>query len=1412
MRRSNKDLIERSGKRINEKLTKKEETLASVFSASPDAIVVTDLSGKIIECNEAAIDLNGGESKEELIGKNALDLIIARDRQRATENMKKTIEKGSVKDIEYMLLTKERHEFPAELSASAITDTSGNPTSFVAIIKDISKRKQAEEALGESEKKCRSIVDNIGIGVVTISPSMEILALNNQMKKWFPEVDVSKKPICYETFNNPPRKKACSYCPTCKTLEDGQTHEAVTNTPRGKKAANYRVISSSVKDQYGRVEYAIEMVQDVTIQKQLEEKLEHYSQKLEHLVNERTKKLHESEQHFRSVADYASEAIVTIDAQDTIVFWNRAAETIFGYTPEEAIGKSISLVMPKRSKKFHQTGMKRIVSGAEADIVGKTHEFIGLRKDGSEFPLELSFSTWKTAKATYFTGIMRDITERKKTEQELLRFSTAVKSSLNGIITGDLDGSILDVNEAALRTYGSTDKRDLIGKNVQDLLVESDRTRALQNAIEITQTGQGKTVEYTALTKNGKVPIEVTTELLRDEKGEPTGFVDIIRDLTENKNQQRLLEESQQKFAALFSGNPEATVYVDTDMHILDINPRFTSLFGYSLDEIKGKDINDEVVPENLLEEGRLLDKKAAEGCIYHDTVRRVKDGSLVPVSVSAAPIHAQDKLAGYVWLYKDISKQKSVEESLKESEERFRDVAASTGEWIWEVDLRGHYTYSSPAVERVLGYRIEEVLGKTYFTFWSPDEQTRLKTHVTKAYRKKKPFLHFINRNIHKSGQVVILETNGVPILDPNGKIRGYRGSHRDVTEGKKIEERLSALNFYGGKLNAARSLAEIYEVTMDAMQKTLGFERASLMTVEKNNLAVSCSRGYSNRLPYKLPLDGSKRGITVKVATTQRPILVPDVKKDKDYVEVASDIRSELAVPIILEDNIHGVLNVESKEKDAFNEKDMVLLQILASHAATAISNLGKRKEIETRSNQLTSLMKSSAEMIHSTDLHRRLQAIMNVIKDLGWRRVVLSLRDENMEIVRQEDIVTAGLTDEEKKFLWTNRQPGQAWAERLGPEFKRFRMGEFYHLPWSDPWVRERFSEGTVPSRLSQEEMVDWDPQDLLYAPLRLADGRVVGVVSMDDPLDGKRPTKNSMAPLELFLHQAAVAIENARLIQQLNNVKTQIQEYAGQLEAKVEERTMELREAQDKLLKSERLAAIGELAGMVGHDLRNPLTGIAGAAYYLKTKYGVKLDNKAKEMLELIKKDIEYSNKIINDLLEYSKEIKLELTDSNPRTVMKETLTLVKIPKSVRLVNLTREKPQIKIDVDKMKRTFSNIIKNAIDAMPKGGTLTMKSRKLDNNLEFCFIDTGIGMPKSMIEKIFTPLFTTKAKGMGFGLSICKRNVEAHAGTIFVESAVGEGTTLRVTIPIRPKFEGGEKIWVKMPESSLLTTTKA
>jgi signal transduction histidine kinase len=406
----------------------------------------------------------------------------------------------------------------------------------------------------------------------------------------------------------------------------------------------------------------------------------------------------------------------------------------------------------------------------------------------------------------------------------------------------------------------------------------------------------------------------------------------------------------------------------------------------------------------------------------------------------------------------------------------------------------------------------------------------------------------------------------------------------------------------------------------------------------------------------------------------------------------------------------------------------------------------------------------------------------------------------------------MVTAGLTNKEREYLWNNRVPGQVWRERIGQEYERFRIGEFYYLPWSDPWVRKRFSQGTVSSHLKPEEMVDWNPDDLLYVPLRLADGRVVGIMSIDDPIDGRRPTKDSLAPLELFIHQAAVAIENAQLFQDLNNAKNQIKKYADQLELKVKQRTQELMEAQDKLLKAERLAAIGEIAAMVGHDLRNPLTGIAGATYYLKMKSGSKRDKKSREMLEIIEKDVEYSNKIVNDLLDYSREIHLESKKTTPKSIVRDALSLVRMPHNIQLSDFTQNEPVINVDVEKMKRVFVNLIKNAIDAMPKGGKLTITSRRKDDQLEMMFIDTGTGMAKKVMQKLWSPLFTTKARGMGFGLPICKRIIEAHGGSISVESKEGKGTRFEVTIPTRPRLEGGENIWVNVPESLLSMMMKA
>ncbi len=624
-----------------------------------------------------------------------------------------------------------------------------------------------------------------------------------------------------------------------------------------------------------------------------------------------------------------------------------------------------------------------------------------------------------------------------------------------------------------------------------------------------------------------------------------------------------------------------------------------------------------------------------------------------------------------------------------------------------------------------------------------------------------------------------------------------------------KKSEERLAALNFYGGKLNTAKDVQEVYELTVDAMEKTLGFEYAAFMVAERSTLKVVCYRGRSEPQLRELPVGGAN-GVTVRAMKTGAPILVPDVSKDKEYVAGYPGIRSELAVPIAADDKILGVLNVESSKQGAFSERDATLLQVLASHAGTAITNLLRQGEIEKRSDQMALLLKNSAEIIHSASLRRRLQTIVEAIRDLGWRRVVISVRDENMEMRSPDDLVTVGITDEEREHMWDNRPPGSVVRESFGPEYERFRIGEFYYSPWSDPWVRERQRSvsNLVESHLKPEDMIDWDPQDMLYAPLRLADRRIVGRLVMDDPLDGKKPTLESLRPLELFLSQAAVAIENAQLIQRLNDAGAKLEEYADHLEAKVEDRTRELKEAQNRLLKSERLAAIGELAGMVGHDLRNPLTGITGAAYYLKNKVGETTNGKAREMLEIIEKNIAYSNKIINDLLDYSREIKLELVESSPKTIVEEALSLVKIPRNVKVLDLTKSEPKVEVDVDKLKRAFVNIIKNAVEAMPKGGRLAIKSKRSAVDCEIAFSDTGTGMADHMLGNLWSPLYTTKAKGMGFGLPICKRIVEAHGGKIAVETALAKGTTFTVSIPInQPKLE---EVCTFVPESSLQKIT--
>ena len=279
-------------------------------------------------------------------------------------------------------------------------------------------------------------------------------------------------------------------------------------------------------------------------------------------------------------------------------------------------------------------------------------------------------------------------------------------------------------------------------------------------------------------------------------------------------------------------------------------------------------------------------------------------------------------------------------------------------------------------------------------------------------------------------------------------------------------------------------------------------------------------------------------------------------------------------------------------------------------------------------------------------------------------------------------------------------------------------------------------------------------------------------------------------------------AVMVVLDRYIVSRLNRMATEVKNM-GESESKglkrlsweSEDELAVLAGAIDSMME-ERVKAMEQVAAMVGHDMRNPLTGISNASYYLRMKIGSNASPKVLEMLDLIDKDVEYSNKIINDLLEYSREIKLEVTEQTPKAIMDGALALVTVPENIQVVDWVENEPLIKVDADKLKRVFVNIIRNAVDAMPDGGTLTIKSRKTRGKVEVSLADTGVGIPKGTLERLFTPLFTTKARGMGFGLAICKRIIEAHGGRISVESTVGKGTTFTLSIPLEPKLERGEK----------------
>ena len=255
-----------------------------------------------------------------------------------------------------------------------------------------------------------------------------------------------------------------------------------------------------------------------------------------------------------------------------------------------------------------------------------------------------------------------------------------------------------------------------------------------------------------------------------------------------------------------------------------------------------------------------------------------------------------------------------------------------------------------------------------------------------------------------------------------------------------------------------------------------------------------------------------------------------------------------------------------------------------------------------------------------------------------------------------------------------------------------------------------------------------------------------------------------------------------------ITERRQAEDEIRQLNASLEKRVEERTRELRDAQEQIVRKEKLSVMGELAGSVGHELRNPLSVINSAAYYLKMIQPA-ASEETKYNLDIIEQEVLIAEKVINNLLDFGRTIVADSEVVSVSKLISQTLNRVTVPASIKVI-LDVPDNLAKVSVDPLQATqiFGNLILNACQAMnAPGGKLTISAALQGSMIEVHINDNGIGISQENMQKIFDPLFTTKVRGVGLGLPLSKKLIEANGGCIKVLSEEGKGTTFTVCLPL-------------------------
>jgi PAS domain S-box-containing protein len=1296
-----------------------------------------------------------------------------------------------------------------------------------------------EEALKKVSKDWQETFDAIEDIVVSITPEHDIIRIN---KSAFSVVGEKAEDIigkkCYQVFHG--LNEPISGCP-CKTTLQSKKSEVSEITMDGR---HYIATASPIFDENNRIVSLAHTVKNITERKKAEDVIK------------------ESERKFRSYIENAPDGILVVDKMGRFLEANEAICNNLGYSKEEILSMSIPDTLAPESQENGAKHFKKVVTEGRASCV---LPLTFIRKDGSKG--YWSIDAVKISENKYI-GFIKDITGNIQAEKALQesekRFRSAFDHASIGRAMADPTGKFIDVNSSFCQTLGYT-REELLHKTWMEITHVDDLKESGKYVRHLIERKKSSfRFIHRLIHKEGHIVwVDLNVVLMRNKEGEPLYMVGDIVDITENKQAEEALQESEERYRQLFekmlNGFAYHKIVVDEnekpiDYIFLEANSKFEELTGLNHKDIIGKKVT-EVIPG-------IEDDPAQWVEIYGKVAM---DGKELRFEQYAEPLGKWYSVSAYcpkkgyfATVFEDITERKRTEKKLQdyqnhleelvdertselakahEQSQKYLDVA---GVIMVAIESNGNVILVNKKGCEILGYSEEEIIGNNWFDNFVPE---RLRNEIRGVYNKlmagdTEPADYFENPVITKRGEERIIAWHNAIFTNERGKITRVLGSGEDITERKKAEEKLSyQANLIENVSDAIISTDLDYKITSwnKGAEEIYGWQAENVigLPIFKVN-KMELPEGKMEEAQRQLMEQRSWKGEIIHVRKDGTPVTI---------LASASVIKDMDGNPVGMVSIDHDITEQKMNEKLAVAQRDL-------GQSLSAVSNLDEGVRLcMDAALQISGMDSGGIYLIEKTTgdifLNYHTGLSPDFIKSVSYfkgesksAQIVMAgkpiyTRHEEIDVAFDEARSNEGL-----KALAII--PIHHEGEVIGclniashelcdvPVFARnclemisTQIGTAISRMQAEDALRESEEKYRQLVENAQEGIWAFDTEAITtFVNPRMAE--ILGYTQ--DEMMGKslfsfmdedsasiakhyfKFTRNGIAET----HDFAFLKKNGNRIYAsvaTSPITDGQGNFVGALVciADITERIGLAKELASSLIKLKQIDRTrSEFVDIASHELRTPMSSIKVFIDLMRSRKIGNFTDKEITYLDDINSNIEDLNKLINEMLDYTRTdseiLNISCENNDITDLASEIVGKFKTVAETRNISVnlkSKEKIKAIFDKDLMKKVFSNLVGNAVKYSNEDGIIQIKIQEEANAIDVSVKDTGIGIPKEHIPHIFERFYmgdtslTRDRDKLGFGLPIAKAIVERHGGKIWVESELGNGSTFFFTIPKEPKL---------------------